>query len=95
MLVHHFEMWYHLLSPRVVQKYTKFANFTGLHFTHFTILYDQTFTKFRMLFSPVLIDYSNSRVCLIGNWSIDGPFVLTYLSSLRISLVIIAFNKPS
>ena len=41
--------------PCVIQKYTKFANFTG---------------QFRMLIPAVLIDFPNSKVCLIGRWSI-------------------------
>ena len=42
--------------PRVVQRYTKFINFTGLYFPHFTIFSNQTSqTKLRMLFPTVLI----------------------------------------
>ncbi len=29
------------------------------------------FTKFRMLFPAVLMNFPNSKVCLIGEWSID------------------------
>ena len=55
---------------RVIQKYTKLANFTLVIF--FDILqYFATklhnFTKFRKLFPTVLKLFSNLKVCLIGN----------------------------
>ena len=51
---------------------TKFPNFTGYYFPHFTIFCNQTssFTKFRMLFSAVLMNIPNSKVCLKGESSI-------------------------
>ena len=61
--------------PRVIQKYTKFAG--KLHMTVFSTFYDicqlnfTIFSKFRLLFPAVLMDFPNSKVCLIGEWSID------------------------
>ena len=57
--------------PWIIQKYTKFANFTGLYFPHFTIFLTKLhhFTKFRMLFPTVLMNIPNSKVCLKGEWS--------------------------
>ena len=58
--------------PCVIQKYTKFANFTGLCFLilqYFATKLDNCM-KFRMLFPAVLIDFPNSNVCVIGEWSI-------------------------
>ena len=51
---------------QLIQKYTKFANFTGLYFPHFATKH-YNFTKFRMLFSAVLMNIPNSKVCLKGN----------------------------
>ena len=53
--------------PCVIQKCTKFANFTFYNF--FSTKLDNSM-KFRMLFPAVLIDFPNSNVCLIGEWSI-------------------------
>ena len=53
---------------RVIQKYTKFANFKLLYFQHFTIFYNHfhNFTKFRKLFPTVLKLVSNLKDCVIG-----------------------------
>ena len=53
-----------------MQKYTKFAKFTGLYFPHFTEFFKQVDNcmKLSMLFPAVLIDFPNSQVCLIGEW---------------------------
>ena len=58
---------------RVIQKYSKFANFTLLYFRHFTIFTTKlhNFTKFRKLFPTVLKLFSNLKVCVVGEWSID------------------------
>ena len=63
---------------RVIQKKTKFSNFT-LHI--FNILQYFTtkphnFTKFSKLFVAVLKLFSNSKVCLIGEWSIFVTYFL-------------------
>ena len=65
--VPHFDVVVSLFA-RNTKVNTEFANFTGLYLTHFTIFCNQTgnFTKFRRL-----IDFPNSKVCLIGNWAID------------------------
>ena len=60
-------MWKHISC--VIQKYTKFTNFTLLYFLHFTTKLDN-FTKLRRLFPTVLKFFSNLKVCLIGKWSI-------------------------
>ena len=36
-------------------------------------------TKFRMLFSAVPIDFPNSRVCVIGNWSIIAVLIVLFV----------------
>ena len=51
--------------PRIIQKYTEFANFTGLYFLYFVTKLHH-FTKFRMLFLAVLINIPNSKVCVKG-----------------------------
>ena len=56
--------------PHIIQKYTKFANFTGLHFPHFTQSKLHQFNKFRMLFFS-RADIPNLKVCLNGKWSIN------------------------
>ena len=56
---------YHFLGnfsskfPRVIQRYSKFANFTGLYFPYFTIFRHQTFhsTSFKILFLAVVKDF--------------------------------------
>ncbi len=52
--------------PHVIKKYTKFANFTCifhiLRYQFATKLHN--FTKFRMLFAAVLMNFPNSKVCL-------------------------------
>ena len=53
---------------RVIQKYTKFANFTSLQYFATKL---HSFTKFRKLFPTVLKLFTNLKVCLIGEWSID------------------------
>ena len=59
--------------PCVIQKYTKFANFTGLYVLHILQYFAtelENRRKFRVLFPAVLIDFPNSKVCLIGEWSV-------------------------
>ena len=60
--------------PRVLQKYTKFANFTWLDYICHILRYFSTklhnFTKFRMLFPAVLMNFPNSKVFIIGEWPI-------------------------
>jgi hypothetical protein len=48
-----------LFLPRVIQIYTKFANFTSLYFLHFTILATNlcSFTYSKMLFLAVVLDF--------------------------------------
>ena len=57
--------------PHIIQKYT---NFTGLYFPHPTMFCNQihNFSKFRMLFSAVLMNNPNSKICLKGEWSINA-----------------------
>ena len=63
---------------RVIQKYTKFANFTLLYFQQFTIFATKlhNFTKFGKLFPTVLKLFTNLKVCLIGELSIHSEHVL-------------------
>ena len=60
---------------RIIQKYTKFANFTLLQYISNSLQYFATklhnFTKFRKLFPTVLKLFTNLKVCLIG----DGPLL--------------------
>ena len=59
---------------RVVQKYTKFANFTLLYFRHFTIFYNQTsqFHYYKVL--KIFIQHAQKvepnimRACLNSNF---------------------------
>ena len=57
----------------VIQKYAKFANFTLLYFRDFTILYNQTlqFPQIQEALSNCAKLFSNLKVCLIGEWSIE------------------------
>ena len=51
--------------PRIIQKYKKFANFTGLYFHILQCFATKLhqFTKFRMLFPDVLMNIPNLKVC--------------------------------
>ncbi len=49
--------------PRVTQKYI-------LHILRYFATKLHNFTKFMMLFPAVLMNFPNSKVCLIGEWSI-------------------------
>ena len=58
--------------PCVIQKYTKFANFTGLYFSHFNIYFAtklHDFTKFRTLFPAVLMNIDFKSLSNRGKWS--------------------------
>ena len=55
--------------PRVIQKYTKSANFTEIQLQYFATKLHNC-TKIRILFPAVLINFPNSKVCLIGERSI-------------------------
>ena len=59
--------------PRVMQKFTKFANSHDciFHILRYFATKLHNFTKFRMLFPAVLMNFPDSKVCqLIGEWSI-------------------------
>ena len=72
----------------------KFANFTGLYFPHFTMFCIATklhnFTKFRMLFSAVLMNIPNLKVCSKGKSSIKArisrPRIKTELSKVDLTV---------
>ncbi len=56
------EKCYHISNcvdtfPYIIEKYTKFVNFTGLYFTKYVII--------------VIMSQPNSNVCLIGKWSVE------------------------
>ena len=55
--------------------------FTLLYFRHFTIFYKQTlqFHKIKKLFPIVLKLFSNLKVCLIGEWSIQTYIIIFVL----------------
>ena len=58
----------------VIQKYTKFANFTELYIFHILQYFStklDNYMNFKMLFAAELIDFQKSKVCLIEEWSID------------------------
>ena len=79
--------------PRVIQKYTKIA---ASHVCIFHILrYFSTklhnFTKFMMLFPAVLMNFPNSEVCLIGEWSIGDTAGRKFVGRPVISFVLLAF----
>jgi hypothetical protein len=67
-----------LFFPRLMQIYTKFANFTGLYFTHFTTIRNQTLQFFS--FEDALSSYGNEfrSSCLDQNfiYSWSHPFSL-------------------
>ena len=52
--------------------------------------------KFRMLFPAVLIDFPNSKVCLMGEWSIPEYFreVLWKNSQLPVRMRLSKLNEP-
>ena len=54
--------------PCVIQKYTKFENFADhiFHILQYFATKLDNCMKFRMLFPAVLIDFPNSKVCLMG-----------------------------
>ena len=84
-------MWYHFCCA-YIQNYTKFAKFTRLYIFH-SLQYFATklhnFIMLRMLFLAVLINFQNSKVCLIEDGSISKKiYVAVYLfSSLYINYV--------
>ena len=59
--------------PLAIQNYAKYANFKGLYFPHFTIFCNKTSQlkyKLRILFLDVQINFPNSKVCIIEEWSV-------------------------
>ena len=62
-------------SPRIIQMYIQNLQ-TSLGFIFHILQYFATklhhFTKFRTLFSDVLMNILNSKVCLKGEWSIKN-----------------------
>ena len=63
-----------ILTARIIQIYTKFANFTGLYFLHFTTFHNQTmpFYSFKMLFLSwcwisFFLPRSKSSLCKLCN----------------------------
>jgi hypothetical protein len=52
-----------VIFPRVMQIHTKFANFTGLYFPHFTTIRNQTLPFYS--FYDALSSYGNGFVLLV------------------------------
>ena len=63
-----FDTMVDITFPCVIEKYTKFENFADhiFHILQYFATKLDNCMKLRMLFPAVLIDFPNSKVCLIG-----------------------------
>ena len=63
--------------PRVIQKYTNSQTLQDyiFHILQYFATKLHNFSKFRKFFPTVPKLFSNLKLCLIGEWSIDGKYI--------------------